>query len=96
MGRAQVRRRRGGQQNSHVCGPEYGHHYGPNFLPEAERHRAHRTLIALAQTRRNATLREIERRQQTLGQKLWRVTQHLEDDQTRLIESAPIDGTNAK
>jgi hypothetical protein len=51
-------------------------------------------IIARAETRRNATLREIERHQQTLAQKVRRVTQEIEDDQIRLIESTPIDGTN--
>jgi hypothetical protein len=53
-------------------------------------------LIALAETRRNAALRGIYLHRQTLAQKLRRAAQRLEDDQTRLIESAPIDGTNAK
>jgi hypothetical protein len=48
-------------------------------------------LIALAEARRNAALREIDRRRQTLAQKFRQATQPLED---RLIETAPkIDGT---
>jgi hypothetical protein len=45
-------------------------------------------LMALAETRRNATLREIDRHRQTLGLKLRRASQELGDDQCRLIESA--------
>jgi hypothetical protein len=47
-------------------------------------------LIALAEARRNAALREMERHRQTLGQQLWRVApQH---DETRVIESTPTHG----
>jgi hypothetical protein len=46
-------------------------------------------LMALAETRRNAALHEIDRHRQTLAQKLRRVAQQLEDDQTRVIESGP-------
>jgi hypothetical protein len=42
-------------------------------------------LIALAETRRNATLREIERHQQALAQKLTRAAQEIEE--IRLIDS---------
>jgi hypothetical protein len=45
-------------------------------------------LMSLAETRRNATLREIDRHRQTLGLKLRRVAQELEDGQCRLIQSA--------
>jgi hypothetical protein len=45
-------------------------------------------LMALAETRRSATLREIDRHRQTLGLKLRRAAQELEDGQCRLIESA--------
>jgi hypothetical protein len=53
-------------------------------------------LMALAETRRNATLREIDRHRQTLGLKLRRAAQELEDGQRRLIESAStsIEGAN--
>jgi hypothetical protein len=55
-------------------------------------------MIALAEARRNATLREIDRHRQTLGQKLRRAAQQLEDGQVRVIESTPasIDGTNVE
>ena len=51
-------------------------------------------MTALAETRRNATLREIDRHRQTLGQKLRWAAQQLEDGQFRVIESTPtsIDG----
>ncbi len=52
-------------------------------------------MMALAEARRNATLREIDRHRQTLGQKLRRAAQQIEDGQFRVIEHAtPIDGTN--
>jgi hypothetical protein len=44
-------------------------------------------MTALAETRRNATLREIDRHRQTLGQKLRRATQQLEDGRFQVIES---------
>jgi hypothetical protein len=43
-------------------------------------------MMALAEARRNATLREIDRHRQTLGQKLRRAAQQLEDGQLRVIE----------
>jgi len=52
-------------------------------------------MIALAEARRNATLREIDRHRQTLGQKLRRAAQQLEDGEFRVIEhTTSIDGTN--
>jgi hypothetical protein len=50
-------------------------------------------MMALAEARRNATLREIDRHRQTLGQKLRRAAQQLEDGQFRAIEHT-IDGLN--
>jgi hypothetical protein len=49
-------------------------------------------LTTIAQARRNAVPREIDRHRQTLGQRLRRVPQQLEDNQSRLIESTPIHG----
>ena len=46
-------------------------------------------MTALAETRRNATLREIDRHRQTLSEKLRRAPQKLEDSLFRLIESTP-------
>jgi hypothetical protein len=43
-------------------------------------------MTALAEARRNATLSEIDRHRQTLGQKLRRAAQQLEDGQLRVIE----------
>jgi hypothetical protein len=43
-------------------------------------------MVALAEARRNDTLREIDRHRQTLGQKLRRAAQRLEDGQFRVIE----------
>jgi hypothetical protein len=52
-------------------------------------------MSALAEARRNATLREIDRHRQTLGQKLRRAAQQLEDGQFRVIEhTTSIDGAN--
>jgi hypothetical protein len=46
-------------------------------------------MTALAETRRNATLREIDRHRQALGQKLRRAAHQLEDGQFQVIESTP-------
>jgi hypothetical protein len=52
-------------------------------------------MMALAEMRRNSTLREIDRHRQTLGQRLRRVAQQLEDGQFRVIEhTTSIDGAN--
>jgi hypothetical protein len=53
-------------------------------------------MIAHAEARRNATLREIDRHRETLGQKLRRAGPQLEEGQLRVIESTStsIDGTN--
>jgi hypothetical protein len=53
-------------------------------------------MIAIAEARRNTTLREIDRHRETLGQKLRRAVPQLEDGQLRVIENIPIDGTNAE
>ena len=50
-------------------------------------------MTALAETRRNVTLREIDRHRQTLSEKLRWAAQQLEDGQFRVIESTPpVDG----
>jgi hypothetical protein len=52
-------------------------------------------MTALAEARRNATLHEIDRHRQTLGQKLRRAAQQLEDGQFRVIEhTTSIDEAN--
>jgi hypothetical protein len=53
-------------------------------------------MTAIAEARRNAALREIDRHRETLGHKLRRAMQQLEDGQLRVIESRSIDGTNAE
>jgi hypothetical protein len=53
-------------------------------------------MIAISEARRNTTLREIDRHRETLGQKLRRAMEQLEDRQLRMIESPSIDGTNAE
>jgi hypothetical protein len=45
-------------------------------------------MTALAETRRNATLREIDRHRHTLSERLRWAAQQLEDSQFRLIESS--------
>jgi hypothetical protein len=52
-------------------------------------------MIALAEARRNATLREIDRHRQTLGQKLRQAAQKIEDGQLQVIEHTTSgDGAN--
>jgi hypothetical protein len=52
-------------------------------------------MMALAEARRNAALHEIDRHRQTLGQKLRRAAQQLDEGQFRVIEHATsIDRTN--
>jgi hypothetical protein len=54
-------------------------------------------MLALAEARRNATLREIDRHQETLGHKLRRAAQQLEEGQLRVIEhTTSIDGTSVE
>jgi hypothetical protein len=53
-------------------------------------------MTAIAEARRNTTLREIDRHRETLGQKLRRAVPQLEDGQLRVIENIPIDGTKAE
>jgi hypothetical protein len=53
-------------------------------------------MIAIAEARRNTTLREIDRHRETLGEKLRRAVEQLEDRQLRVIESSSIDGTKAE
>jgi hypothetical protein len=59
-------------------------------LPESELDRIERIdrLATLAETRRNACLREIDRRRD-LGQKVRKSLQELEDNQFEVIEAAP-------
>jgi hypothetical protein len=53
-------------------------------------------MTAIAEARRNTTLREIDRHRETLGEKLRRAVEQLEDRQLRVIESSSIDGTKAE
>jgi hypothetical protein len=46
-------------------------------------------LITNAENRRDASLREIDRRRAVLGQKMRKSLQELEDDQVHVIETAP-------
>jgi len=52
-------------------------------------------MIQVAEARRNVSLREIDRHRETLGQKLRRAMQQVENDQHRLIENIS-EGENAE
>jgi hypothetical protein len=52
-------------------------------------------LISIAESRRNASLREIERRRAVLGETLRRSVQEIEDGEFEVIEPTPAQGKNA-
>jgi hypothetical protein len=52
-------------------------------------------LFAMAESRRNASLREIDRRRAVLGQVLRRVVQEIEDHQFEMIGTTPAKGSKA-
>ncbi len=52
-------------------------------------------LTAIAESRRNASLREIDRRQAVLGQTLRRSLQEVEDAEFKVIEATPTKGQSA-
>jgi hypothetical protein len=52
-------------------------------------------LITIAESRRNSSLREIDRRRAALGQTLRRSVQEIEDDKLKVIETTPVKGKNA-
>lgn len=52
-------------------------------------------LATIAESRRNASLREIDRRRAALGQTLRRSMQEIEDGEFRVIETTPVKGKNA-
>ena len=52
-------------------------------------------LITSAESRRNAGLREIERRRAVLGETLRRSVQEIEDGEFEVIEPTPAEGKNA-
>jgi hypothetical protein len=52
-------------------------------------------LITIAESRRDASLREIERRRAVLGERLRRSVQRIEDGESRLIDMTPTKGKNA-
>jgi hypothetical protein len=52
-------------------------------------------LITIAESRRNASLREIDRRRPALGQTLRRSVQEIENDTFKVIEAPPVKGKNA-
>jgi hypothetical protein len=53
-------------------------------------------MTALAEARRNATLREIDGHRETLSQNLRRAVQDVEDSQLRLIENKSVEERNAQ
>jgi hypothetical protein len=52
-------------------------------------------LTAIAESRRNASLREIDRRRASLGETLRRSVQEVEDAEFEVIETTPAKGKNA-
>ena len=52
-------------------------------------------LITIAESRRNASLHEIERRRAVLGETLRRSVQEIEDGEFEVIETTPAQGKNA-
>jgi hypothetical protein len=52
-------------------------------------------LISIVESRRNASLREIERRRAVLGETLRRSVQEIEDGEFEVIEPTPAEGENA-
>jgi hypothetical protein len=52
-------------------------------------------LATIAESRRNASLREINRRWAVLGQTLRRSVQEIEDGEFKVIETAPAKGKDA-
>jgi hypothetical protein len=52
-------------------------------------------LSAIAESRRNASLREIDRRRAVLGETLRRSVQEIEDGEFEVIETTPAKGKNA-
>jgi hypothetical protein len=52
-------------------------------------------LITIAESRRNTSLREIDRRRAVLGETLRRSVKEFEDAEFQVIESTPAKGKNA-
>jgi hypothetical protein len=53
-------------------------------------------MIAIAEARRNAILREIDRHREVLSQNLRRAVQDVEDGQLQVIENTSVTGRNAQ
>jgi hypothetical protein len=51
-------------------------------------------LITIAESRRNASLHEIERRRAVLGETLRQSVQEIEDGEFEVIETTPAQGKN--
>jgi hypothetical protein len=52
-------------------------------------------MITISERRRSASLHEIDRRRSHLGEALRRSIQQIEQDESRMIETAPTGGTDA-
>ena len=52
-------------------------------------------LTAITESRRNASLHEIDRRRAVLGQTLRRTVEEIEDGEFEVIETMPAEGKNA-
>jgi hypothetical protein len=52
-------------------------------------------LTAVAENRRNAGLREIDRRRAVLGETVRRTVQEIEEGEFKVIETTPAKGKNA-
>jgi hypothetical protein len=52
-------------------------------------------MIAIAENRRNASLREIERRRSVLGERLRRSMHSLEDGELKAIDATAVKGKDA-
>ena len=52
-------------------------------------------LTTIAESRRNASLREIDRRRAVLGETLRRTVQEVEDGEFEVIETTPAKGKDA-
>jgi hypothetical protein len=52
-------------------------------------------LTTIAETRRNASLHEIDRRRAVLGEALRRTVQQVEHDELQVIETTPAKGKTA-
>ena len=74
---------------------EHGHPHGRCTRQETRHIERIDHLITIAENRRNASLREIDRRRAVLGESLRRSVQEIEDAEFEVIETTPAKGKNA-